>query len=115
MKFFAATLLLATAALATPAPVADAAPAAQPNQIESLAQLSEALAARDAAHVVPEIVARTAGIRLDSRKSGKGGKGGKGGDGNSTEDSAAGMLSPSHALELGALGLGIMEVVRLWL
>ncbi|KAF2730896.1 hypothetical protein EJ04DRAFT_514958 [Polyplosphaeria fusca] len=105
MKFAAITLVLATLALANPAPAADA-------QIETPAQFEEALAARDPSPAAPEIVARAAGIQLAPR-SPKKPKVSNGNNKNNT-DSAAGTLSPSKALGLGALGLGVMEVVRLW-
>jgi hypothetical protein len=102
MKVTAATtLFFATLALASPAPVVQ--PEAQPNVVESRAQFHRALLARDA---VPAQFAQ-----LDTRKV----KGGKGGSGNNTEESAASdMITPSRALQLGALGLGVMEVARLW-
>jgi len=112
MKFALVTLLLASVTLASPAPVAEPGAEARPAPIESVAQLDGALAARHAEPVVPEIVARTAGIRLDSRDPKKSKP--KGNNGNSTSNSSAISITPSRALELGALGLGIMEVVRLW-
>jgi hypothetical protein len=90
MKFAAsATLLFATLALASPAPAANANAAA-------VAQPLEAVAPRAPAPVLEE-----------RAKKPKGGSGG-----NST--GAADMLSPSRALQLGALSLGVMQVVRLW-
>ena len=111
MQFTAATtLLLATVALASPAPVANPDAVAEPALIGSRAQFREALAARDIL-VMPE-------VQLEERASsgGKGGgKGGKGSGGkNTTESAASDMLSPSRALQITALGLGVMEVVRLW-
>jgi hypothetical protein len=89
MKFAAvSTLLFATLALASPAP------AAQPNAA-AIAQSLEVLP-RDAAHV------------LEARK-----KKPKGSSGNSTNSTATAM-TPSRALQLGALSLGVMEIVRLW-
>ncbi|KAI4945073.1 hypothetical protein J4E91_008050 [Alternaria rosae] len=81
MKFTAATtLLLATVALASPAPVAN------PDALEERAS-----------------------------SGGKGGKGGKGGSGgNNTENAASDMLSPSRVLQITALSLGVVEIVRLW-
>ncbi|KAF2478334.1 uncharacterized protein BDR25DRAFT_299946 [Lindgomyces ingoldianus] len=105
MKFAAITLLLATLTLATP----NAAPATP----QTNAELEAALSPREADSSVPEIDARAAGIQLSARDPKKGKPKTGGGNDNST-DSAAGMMSPSLALELGALGLGIMEVVRLW-
>lgn len=91
-----ATLLFATLALANPAPIAqpeaDAAPVAQP-LVET----------RD-----PEVLHS---VQLDAR--GKKPKTGSGsGSGNDT--SAADIITPSRALQLGALGFGVIEVVRLW-
>lgn len=123
MKIAAATtLLFATLALANPAPVAQpeaeagparaAQPKFEPIKVESRDQLREALAPR-VAEPVPEINARAAGIRLDSRDPKKGKP--KTGSGNNTDsNNTAGMISPSRVLELGALGLGVMEIVRLW-
>ncbi|KAI4705023.1 hypothetical protein J4E89_009316 [Alternaria sp. Ai002NY15] len=112
MKFtVATTLLLATVALASPAPVANPDAVAEPALIGSRAQFREALAARDTL-VMPE-------VQLEERASSSGGKGGgKGGKGtggkNTTESAASDMLSPSRALQITALGLGVVEVVRLW-
>lgn len=96
MKIAAATtLLFAALALANPAPLAqpeaEAAPVAQP-LVET----------RDA-----EVLHN---IQLDARA--KKPKTGSGSGGNDT--GAADMITPSRALQLGALGLGVMEVVRLW-
>jgi hypothetical protein len=89
MKFAAlSTLLFATLALASPAPVA------QPNSA-AVVQPLEVLP-RDAAHV------------LEARK-----KKPKGGSGNSTNSTAT-TMTPSRALQLGALSLGVMEIVKLW-
>jgi hypothetical protein len=112
MKFIAFTLLLATFVAANPGPAADPAPAAvaQPEPIQAEAAVVGRAADPEP---VPEINAP-----LLSRDPKKGKGGGGGGDdessgGNGTED-AAGMLTPSRALQLGAVGLGIMEIVRLW-
>lgn len=106
MKFAAATsLLFATLALASPAPLANPEPAT----IESREQLHNALSARNVL-TVPD-------IQLEERASsgGKGGKGGKGGGGSGNSTSAASdMLSPNRVLQVAALGLGAVEVVRLW-
>lgn len=94
MKFAAATtLLFATLALAGPAPAAQPAAAAVP----ALAPAPEPVEARDAIL-----------ITRDPKKSKP-----KSSSGNSTNN-AVGMLAPSRALELGVLGLGVLEVVRLW-
>jgi hypothetical protein len=88
MKFAAAsTLIFATLALASPAP------AAQPNA----AAVAQPLA----------IAPRSPAPILEARKKPKGGS-----SGNST--GAADIISPSRALQLGALGLGVVQVVRLW-
>lgn len=94
MKVAAATtLLFATLALASPAPVArpeaNVAVVAQPIAVE----------ARDPA---PMLVERSP--KKPKTPS----------NGNNTNSSAADMMSPSRALQLGALGLGVMEVARLW-
>jgi hypothetical protein len=85
----AATLLFATLALASPAPApaaANAAAVAQPL----------------------EVIPRDAAPMLEARK-----KKPKGGSSNSSNSTAT-MMSPSRALQLGALSLGVMEIVRLW-
>jgi hypothetical protein len=92
MKFAAATtILFATLALASPAPAAQPAAVAQP----------VAVAPREAA---PAPV-------LEARVPKK--KGGSGSSGNNTS-AASDMMTPSRVLQLGALGLGAMQVVRLW-
>lgn len=94
MKFIAATaIIFATLALATPAPVGG------PAVPESAPEYRRALLSRDAA--LPQ---------LDTRASKP--KGSKGGSSNTS--SAAASRSSSNVLVMGALGLGVMEVVRLW-
>jgi hypothetical protein len=101
MKVTAATtVLFATLALASPTSVAQ--PKAQHKSVETRAQIHNALLSRDAA------AAQFA--QLDIRKV----KGGKGGSGNNTESEASDMFTPSRALQLGALGLGVMQVARMW-
>ncbi|CAN9450435.1 unnamed protein product [Alternaria alternata] len=104
MKFTAATtLLFATLALASPAPVANPDAVAEPVTIETREQFRNALSARDVL-TAPE-------VQLEERASsgGKGGKGGKGSGGNSSS-AAPDMLSPSRVLQVAALGLGVVEV-----
>jgi hypothetical protein len=101
MKVTAATTLL-FAALALASPTSVAQPKAQPKSVETRAQFHNALLSRDAA------AAQFA--QLDTRKV----KGGKGGSGNNTESDASDMFTPSRALQLGALGLGVIQVARLW-
>jgi hypothetical protein len=81
------TLIFSTLALASPAPAAQpyAAAVAQPL----------AVAPRDPAPI------------LEARKKPK-----VGNSGNTT--AAAYMLSPSRALQLGALGVGVVQIIRLW-
>jgi hypothetical protein len=95
MKFAAATatLLFASLSLATPAP------AAGPLAPDTVKDFRHALFGRAAA-AVPH---------LDTRKVKGGSKGG-----NSTT-SAAVAVSPSNAVMISALGLGAMEIVRLWI
>jgi hypothetical protein len=103
------TLFLATLTLANP--IAEPAPTA----------------ALTPASLAPEIDGRAAVLLTDrassssskssSSSSSKASKAKpKGGKGNNTEEegAASGMLAPSRVLELGALSLGVMEVVRLW-
>jgi hypothetical protein len=102
MKITAATtaLLFTTLALATPAP------AAQPAAPGTVAQFHDALAARDTAPI-PNLAARAAAAPLDTRA-----KKPKGGSSNTTN--AAESVTPSRTLQIAVLGLGVMEVVRLW-
>jgi hypothetical protein len=86
------TLLFATLALASPAP------AAQPHA-----------AALEAGAQPLDFVARTLPV-LEARK--KKPKGSSGNNSNTT--GAADMISPSRALQLGALSVGVLEIVRLW-
>jgi hypothetical protein len=107
MKFLILTTLLATfvAANPAPAPAADPAPAA-------VAQPEAAVIERAAdPEPVPEIPAP---ILARDPKKGKGGGGGGDEDEGNNTDSAGVLLSPSRALQLGAVGLGVIEVVRLW-
>ncbi|KAH4059178.1 hypothetical protein HBH69_007840 [Parastagonospora nodorum] len=92
MKFAAfSTLLFATLALASPA--------AQP-QPEAAAAVAQPL----------EIAARYPAPVLEARK-----KKPSGSNGNNTNiTGAADMLAPSRALQLGALGLGVMQITKLW-
>ena len=96
MKFAAttATLLFATFSLATPAP------AAGPLVPDTANEFRHALFGRAAA-AIPH---------LDTRKV----KGSSGKGGGNTTSSAAVAVSPSNAVMIGALGLGVMEIVRLW-
>ncbi|KAF2124168.1 hypothetical protein P153DRAFT_371045 [Dothidotthia symphoricarpi CBS 119687] len=95
MKFAAATtLLFATLALASPAPIAQPEALAQPIEVKTNTNMA------------PEIDART----LEARKKPKIPKTS---DGNSTS-SAIVSMTPSRAVQLGALGLGVVEAVRLW-
>lgn len=94
MKFIAITTFCAALALATPAPVTG------PAVPETVPEFRGALIARAAA-AIPQ---------LEQRASKP--KGSSGGSGNSS--SAAASVSPSGALMVSALGLGVMEVVRLW-
>lgn len=91
MKFLIpSTLLLSTLALATAVPASDAlAPRA-----DAAPQLAPALDTRDPKKSKPKT-------------------GSSSNNGNDTSN-AADMLSASRALELGALSLGVMEIVRLW-
>ncbi|KAF3010888.1 hypothetical protein E8E13_009672 [Curvularia kusanoi] len=99
MKFITTTtaLLFAAVSLATPAPVTG------PLTPQTLPEFRYALAGRAAAAVaaIPHL-----DIRASKPKGGS-----KGGNGTS---SAATSVSPSEALMISALGLGIIEVVRLW-
>jgi hypothetical protein len=97
MKFAAATatLLFASLSLATPAPVAG------PLVPETVNEFRHALFGRDAA-AIPH---------LDTRKA-KSSSGKKGGGG--APASAAVAASPSNAIMISALGLGVMEIIGLW-
>lgn len=92
MKISAAAItLFATLALASPAPVA------QPNAADGALADAVPIQARDPAPY------------LEARKKPK-----KPSRGNSSNSSAAVTVTPNLVLQLGALGLGVMEVVRLW-
>jgi hypothetical protein len=94
MRFIATTTIAcATLALATPAPVSG------PAVPESVPDFHHALLSRDATRP-----------QLDTRASKpKGSKGGSSGN-----SSTAVSVSPSNVLVMGALGLGVIEAVRLW-
>lgn len=87
------TLLFATVALASPAPVA------QP-EAAVLAHPAEILTTRDPAPI------------LDARA--KKPKPNSGNSNNTNSTGAAIMITQNRVLQFGALGLGVMEVVRLW-
>lgn len=95
MKFSLATTLLTltTLALATPAPITG------PLVPETIPEFRNALLSRADAPILED--------RATSKP-----KGSKGGSGNTT--SAAAHVPPSSALVVGALGLGVVEVLRLW-
>lgn len=94
----------APAPAAVAEPIAAAAPAAQPFEIDL----------RDPDHekVAAALQARYAGIILESREPQKGGK--KIGGGSKNNTNAAVTVAPARALQVGAFGLSVMEVVRLW-
>jgi hypothetical protein len=106
MKLAVVTLLLASIVLASPAPIAEPIAVAQPDAVVAQPEF-EALAARVAE---PNVDASKAGIQLEARKSKPKGSS----KSNNTDTSAAMVLAPSRALELGALSLGVLEIVRLW-
>lgn len=91
MRLAATTaILFAALTLATPAPAAN----------------SEAVdASVDTRSLAPEVDARAAGLLLESRdpKKSKGGK-----NKNTTQESAATILTSKPVLELGALGLSVL-------
>ncbi|KAJ4992284.1 hypothetical protein SVAN01_02303 [Stagonosporopsis vannaccii] len=96
MKFsLATTLTLSTLALATPAPHAG------PLVPDTLPEFRNALLSRVA---LPELVDRATSSKP---------KGSKGGSSGNTTSSAV-SISPSGALMMGALGVGVVEVLRLW-
>jgi len=93
----ASTLLFATLALASPAPVAQPEPGvAQHMSFE----------ARNA-----EIIKL---VHLEARKKKKLSKIASHSNSNSTDTSPAVMLTPSRVLQAGVLGFGVIEVFRLW-
>ena len=96
MKFAAATatVLFASLSLATPAP------AAGPFVPDTANDFRHALFGRAAA-AIPH---------LDTRKV----KGSSGSKGSNTTTSAAVAVSPSNAVIISAMGLSVMEIVRLW-
>ena len=105
MKVAAATtLLFATLALANPAP------AAQPNSLQELSQRSNQ--APSYANFKQDLAARDPAKKKKKPKKPKNSN--KGNSTEEVEESAARMLSPSRVVELGAIGVGVMEIVRLW-
>lgn len=95
MKLSIATTLALTAfALATPAPHAG------PLVPDTISEFRNAMLSRAA---LPELVDR-ASSKPKGSKSG----------GSSNTTSSAVSLSPSGALVIGALGVGVVEVLRLW-
>jgi hypothetical protein len=89
----ATTLLFATFAFASPAP----APAAQPNAVAApIAQPNPV-----PAHIIEERAPKKA-------------KPPKNGGNNTNDTSAAYTVTPSRALQLGALSVGVMEIVKMW-
>ena len=102
MKFTALTLLLATLAVAGPAPKPDAEP------VEVTA------ATRHQFPRTPTLDSWAASIRLQARDPKKKSGGSSGGKNNNGTNAASGMLSPSRVLEFGALSLGVLEIVNLW-
>ncbi|KAJ4374958.1 hypothetical protein N0V83_002037 [Neocucurbitaria cava] len=102
------TLLFATLALASPAAkLQPNAEDASPVLFKSREEFHHALAARDAAGAQ--------NIRLDARDPmPKKPKTPSSGNNTNTTNAADMTITPSRALQLGALGLGVMEVVRLW-
>jgi len=92
MKFYVPVFLCASLALAIPNPAMDSQAAA--------VEVSSA-----------DMIARDAGTRLTEREPKSKPK--TSSNGNKTSIAAL-TLSPSRALELGAIGLGVMEIVRLW-
>ena len=115
MKFILPTLLLATLATATPS---------SPFTGASIEQCNEALTAR-AAHAYndahSQLAARSSSStkKKKSKKSKKAKKpkGGSGGSDNDTDTESAAMMNfvPSMgAIQVGVVGFGVLEVVRLW-
>lgn len=113
----ATTLLFATLALASPAPAP--APAAQPEAaaiqapravlFESAEGFHNALTERNA-DAMPN------SRHLEARKKKKPKYSSSDSNNNSTNSTSGVVvaMTPSRALQLGAAGLGVMEVVRLW-
>lgn len=113
MKLLALTpLVLAVLTYASPAP------AAGPLQTEAIEQCHDALAARNAntANAAHHAYLVERGSKKKDKKKKKKSKPKKPkGIGNLTEESTAPSFAvSSRALQVGAVGLGVLEVVRLW-
>lgn len=137
MRFAAIILLLASTVLASPAPNAkpEAAPAPAPNaepkaELVNVEALEARIAALEARLAEPAVDANS-DIDLAPRDpkggGGKGGSGGSktitnsgkkkvigGGGGKGNNTSAAVTFEPNRVLQVGALTLGVVEIVRLW-
>lgn len=94
-------LLLATLIHANPAPAADSKAIAGPNGVDDIAQRNDVFSVPD-----PHVIARA----MEKRKKKKPGSGSS----VNVTDSAVGFITPSRALQVGALGVGVIEIVRLW-
>jgi ketosteroid isomerase-like protein len=106
MKLLAiSALLLAPFVYANPAPAATA----DSSVFDMIAQWDSAVSARDVA-APAAVAAPNFHIFGRATKKPKGSSGSQ----NETESAAVGFVSPSRALQVGAVGLGVMEVVRLW-
>ncbi|KAF2011954.1 hypothetical protein BU24DRAFT_412499 [Aaosphaeria arxii CBS 175.79] len=139
----ASTVLASPAPVAQPEAAAAPAPVAEPastapivlDSESSVEALSARIAALEARIASPDFEASTAGVNLPRDPKGGGGKGGggksgggkgkskskskggkiaKGGSKNGTESAATMGFEPNRILQAGALGLGVMEIVRLW-
>lgn len=102
MKFWGLpVLLLATLVYANPAPASDSKAIGGPNAVDDVAKCNDLFTRPD-----PHVIARA----LQKKKK----KGGSGSSANVTDSAAAGFVTPSRALQAGALGMGVIEIVRLW-
>ncbi|EUC51262.1 hypothetical protein COCMIDRAFT_63 [Bipolaris oryzae ATCC 44560] len=115
MKFILPTILLLLATLTTATP-------SSPFTGASIQQCNEALTAR-AAHAYtdahPQLAARSSNNNNKKKKGKKTKKpkGGHLGSNNDTETESAAMMRfvpPMGALQVGVVGFGVLEVVRLW-
>ncbi|CAI6335398.1 unnamed protein product [Periconia digitata] len=100
----APTLLFATLVLANPAPITNP----EASQIQ---KADVPVLARDfSAHEVRKVSSAAGAAAGAAGRAG----GAAANKANNTLDNAAGAFLPNRALEWGVLGLGVVEIVRLW-
>ncbi|USP75185.1 hypothetical protein yc1106_02459 [Curvularia clavata] len=94
-------LLLAALVHANPAPASNSKAIRGPNAVDDVAECHDLFTTPD-----PHVIARA----LKKKKKKKG----SGSSANLTDSAAVGFVTPSRALQASALGVGVIEIVRLW-